>query len=179
MNIAVKEIVELSKNENWNLNDFINFMMHKVDLTNDNHHYIEKSDFELFLKAQKWIKDLDENPAFNDTIELFNRFNDKNKIIDLLKNNVYFVEKSTHFEVGKKLWLEIEITDEYMSNMIFAHMYTNTTTTKKLPTDVYGNSTAMGYRILTVSQIDGNLTIDEKEILTKAQDIINKKLLNK
>lgn len=177
MKITIREIVEKSQNESWTLSDFINFMYHKIDLTNDKHHEIDKSDFDLFLKAQKWIKDLDENPAFNDTTKLFNQFNDKNKLIGLIKNNIYFVDKTQNFEVGKKLWLEIEITDEYMSNMIFTHMYGDTT--KKLPTDMYTNSTAMGYRILTLSQVDGNLTKEEKEILMNAQKIINSKILNK
>jgi hypothetical protein len=181
MYITLNEISEESQivGTKWNLADFQIFMKNKIDLfSNENFNEnfkIDKRDFELFLKSRKWIDALDENPSFDDTLKLFNQYDDKNKLRDLFKTDFNFVDKSTHFNIGKKLWLEIEITDEYMSNMIFAQMYSSTT--KKLPTDIYGNSTAMGYRILTISHTPNNLSEQEKQILAQASEIIKNKFI--
>lgn len=111
--------------------------------------------------------------SFKDLTELYNQFSDVEKHRKLL-NTPQYTERleSQTFLKGRKLILEVEVVDSYMSSMIMAQMYGRSS-------DGTDGKSLMGMKIKTLHYNGTNMfsmSSQEKEILELAGKILTSKL---
>lgn len=111
--------------------------------------------------------------SFKDLTELYNQFGDIEKHRELL-NTPNYVEclESQTFIKGKKLIIEVEVVDSYMSSMIMAQMYGRSS-------DGTSGKILMGMKITSLHYSGANMfsmSNQEREILEMAGKILTSKL---
>jgi len=168
--ISFTKIMELCIENSYNFNEFLKFigLIDKPNMEET----LPNNKWFLFLKSNKIKNSLLTGNAFEDTKQLFKGFDNFDKEISLL-NNMDYVEnlRNLTFGVGRKLWVEIEITDDLMSGMLMKHLYSKSEKSRN-------QLEAMGYRINSINFNNSPFNDHENSIILEATKLLTEKLSN-
>lgn len=168
--ISFTKIMELCIENSYNFNEFLKFigLIDKPNMEET----LPNNKWFLFLKSNKIKNSLLTGNAFEDTKQLFKGFDNFDKEISLL-NNMDYVEnlRNLTFGVGRKLWVEIEITDDLMSGMLMKHLYSKSEKSRN-------QLEAMGYRINSINFNNSPFNDHENSIILEATKLLAEKLSN-
>ena len=166
------EIDKLLNENNLTWEQFELGMIGKTfSLYEDNEINYYDNDVKHWIKMNSFIIN---ETAFKDLDEMYKQFSDVEKHRELLLTQPEYVKalESQTFIKGRKLILEVEVVDSYMSSMIMAQMYGRSS-------DGTSGKILMGMKITSLHYSGANMfsmSNQEREILEMAGKILTSKL---